>query len=193
MCEFVCLCVCVPALAAQIPTLLHFRHLHLLCPTHFILSCGNHSIFFSHYLPAAYRRWDTINKHLCLCSHLFTEMPKFLFLLLLDRKLKQEGEDSEGEQNTGNGLGQPRTPGLKPSVLSLDLSIQHHQFESYSDFEDKDEPDQKSAPKLVSAVTKWRNMNAKKLSGLMVSLPKELVLQQGPTQTSDVQDIRSHF
>lgn len=36
-------------------------------------------------------------------------------------------------------------------------------------------------------------MNVKKLSGLMVSLPKELVLQQGPTQTSDVQDIKSHF
>lgn len=117
----------------------------------------------------------------------------FIFSVIRQETQTRRWGDSEGEQNTGNGLGQPRTPGLKPSVLSLDLSIQHHQFESYGDFEDKDEPDQKSAPKLVSAVTKWRNMNVKKLSGLMVSLPKELVLQQGPTQTSDVQDIKSHF
>lgn len=36
VCVSICLFVCVPALAAQIPTLLHFRHLHL-PPAHFIL------------------------------------------------------------------------------------------------------------------------------------------------------------
>lgn len=39
----------------------------------------------------------------------------------------------------------PRTETF--STQPGELSSQHHQFESYSDFEDKDEPDQKSAPK----------------------------------------------
>lgn len=128
MCEFVCLCVCVPALAAQIPTLLHFRHLHLLLPTHFILSCGNHSIFCSHYLPAAYRRWDTISKHLCLCSHLFTEMPKFLFLLLLDRKLKQEG----GEIVKGNETQEMVWGNPEPQDWNLQYSASTYQFSTIS-------------------------------------------------------------
>lgn len=99
LCVSLCVYVCAFLLLPH-----KFQHCYILgtytCFFPHILSClvGTIRFFFSHYLPAAYRRWDTINKHLCLCSHLFTEMPKFLFLLLLDRKLKQEG----GEIVKGN-------------------------------------------------------------------------------------------